>query len=373
MSSRKLKLIAVVSAIVIMGSVFMMGETPLKPIPYTPIDQHSSADIVFAYDFDDGNLSDWSWFAIDDGIPYNEYPGNVTVVNGVMKHGPDHWNIALVNSSVAYGTWSFDVFVEDQPIDHEIVIPFILIEYVTEVYLKQAYIFQIVTGHYPNFLIPGTNLDQPRLQAGKIVLADSPTGRSITWTDQYNTDDIWGWKNFIITRENNGQFYVYMNGSLVLGYKDNQHTTCNHFAFSSRIAAFDNLMVNDSVDYDAAPPEWNPAPTNQFIVIGDDFRYDINASDYSGVDTATWAVNDTTNYAIDSDGVIINIVDLAVGTYGLNVSVSDTGGYTRSATFTVTVESAAPPPFQPGVLTYVMLGGGVFLIALVVILVKNRR
>ncbi|MFW9793925.1 MAG: hypothetical protein ACFFEE_06480 [Candidatus Thorarchaeota archaeon] len=239
MPSKKLKLIAVISAIAIIGSVYMMGETPLRQTPYDPIDHHTPADVVIEYNFDDGNLSDWSWFAIDDDVPYNWYPGNVTAVNGTMKHGPDHWNIAFVNSSVAYGTWSLDVFVEDQPIDHEIVIPFILIEYNNESYLRQAYIIQIITGYYPSFLFPGTAPDQLRLQAGKAYLNPSNRwGRDLGWLAQYNTDDIWGWKNFIITREDNGQFYVYMNGSLVLDYKDAQYTTCNYFGLSSRIASF---------------------------------------------------------------------------------------------------------------------------------------
>ena len=366
MSTRKMKLIAIICSIVFMSSVFLMGETPLKTTTLDLIEQHNPAAVVFSYDFDDGNLSDWSWFAIDDGIPYNVYPGNVSVVNGSMMMGGEHWNIAYVNSSVAYGSWNFDVFVVDQD-EHEIVIPFILIEYTTDVYLKQAYIFQIVTGYYPNFLIPGTDPDQPRLHAGVVVLADSPTGRSITWTAQYDTDDIWGWKNFIITRENNGQFYFYMNGSLVFGFKDNQHTTCNYFCFSTRVGpALDNLFVYDEPIFDAAPPEWSPAPTNQVVELGQDFRYDLNATDFSGL--GTWTVNDTVNFAIDSNGVITNEVNLVVGTYGLNVSVSDTGGFTRSATFKVIVESTVP-----GALPYIILSGGAFLIVLVIVIIKNRR
>ena len=369
MSSRKLKLIAFICGIAIMSPVFLL-ETPLETINLALIEKHNPADLVFSYDFDDGNLSDWSWFAIDDGIPYNEYPGNVSVANGSMTMGGEHWNIAYVNSSVAYGSWSFDVFVVDND-EHEIVIPFILIEYTTDVYLKQAYILQIVTGYYPGFLIPGTEYDQPRLQTAKISLyTGSPTGRSLVWTDQFDTDDIWGWKNFTITREDDGQFYIYMNGVPVLDFKDNQHTTCNYFAFSSRVGpAFDNLFVYDNVIYDAAPPEWEPAPTNQFIALGEDFRYDLNASDFSGVDA--WAVNDTTNFAIDSDGVITNIVDLAVGTFGLNVSVSDTGGFTRSATFRVIVERPDAP--LPDITLYLVLGGGgVIIVALVVLFMRKR-
>ena len=370
MQSKKLKLIALSFTLVMMCSVLQGAETPVILRDIVSVNQNTTAAEVWSRDFDDGNISDLIVFAIDDGLPYNEYPGNFTAEDGSLRPGGEHFNIALMNSSVAYGTWSFDVFVVDQPIDHEIVIPFILNDYSSEVWLKEAYFFQIVTGQYGNFLYPGTALDQPRLQAGKMWKTDSPVGRAVVWTDQFDTNDIWGWKNFLITREDSGQFYVYMNESLTLGFKDVQHTTCNYFGFSTRAGpALDNLVVYDDVIYDAAPPEWTPTPTNQFIVLGEDFRYDINATDFSGVDT--WALNDTTNFAIDSNGVVTSTVDLVLGTYGLNVSVSDTLGFTRSAVFNVIVESS-PPPLSD-LIPYVMIGGGVIVvIALVVVFLKKR-
>ena len=301
-------------------------------------------------------------------FPYTNPPGNFTAEDGVLRANgsEERWSQAFVNSSVAYGTWEFDVDVVDT-YNHEIVIAFITVEWNLYQMAIKCYFIQIVTGTYDD----DTRL---RLQAGKCYATDSPRGRDVSFYDDILYEEILGWKHFTITREDKGQFSVYMNGTLAIEWKDNEYKTCNEFAFGTGPGpAMDNINVSDTVDFDAAPPRWEPAPSNKSIVLGEDFRYDLNASDFSGVDTATWAVNDTANFAIDSDGVITNIVDLAVGTYGLNVSVSDTGGFTRSATFTVTVESAAPPPFQPRVLTYVMLGGGVFLIALVVILVKNRR
>ena len=103
--------------------------------------------------------------------------------------------------------------------------------------------------------------------------------------------------------------------------------------------------------------------------MGQDFRYDLNATDHSGIDI--WALNDTTNFAIDSNGVITNIVDLALGTYGLNVSVSDTLGFTNSTAFRVIVEN--PDQLMPDLIPYVLVGGGVIVvIALVVVFIKKR-
>jgi hypothetical protein len=276
----------------------------------------------------------------------------------------DVWSQAFVNSSVAYGTWDFDVDVVDNYV-HEIVIPFIMIEWTFDNLGIQCYFIQIVTGMY------GTSPD-PRLQAGVCYPSGSPGGRAIDWYDDYLYEDILGWKHFTITREDAGEVSVYMNGTLAIEWKDNRHTTCNEFAFGTGPGpAIDNIVVSDTVDYDAAPPRWEPVPTNQFIALGEAFTYDINASDFSGVDTTTWTVNDTSNFAIDSDGVITNLVDLQLGTYGLNVSVSDTGGFTRSATFSVIVESQAPPP--PDITLYLILGGGgIVIVALVVLFMRKK-
>jgi hypothetical protein len=364
MSNPKLKLVALSLVLVMICSAIPGSENPAERPDVVRVNQNTPSAEVWSRDFDDGNISDWTIFAIDDGVPYNEYPGNFSAEDGALRAGGDHFNIALFNTSVAYGMWNFDVYVVDQAVDHEIVIPFILVEYNMDRYLMQAYFFQIVTGLYRGD-------DTPRLAAGKMVLSSSPEGRTVSWFDEYPSDDIWGWKNFIITRDDTNQFYIYMNGSLVLEFNDEVHTTCNHFGFSTRAGpALDNIVVSDTVDYDAAPPRWTPAPTNQFVVLGDDFRYDLNATDFSGVDT--WSVNDTTNFAIDSNGVITNALDLAIGTYGLNVSVSDTGGFTKSATFTVTVESPeAPPP--PDITLYLILGGGGIVIVALVVLWMRRR
>ena len=146
MQSKKLRLIALSFALVMICSVLQGAENPLILRDIVSVDQNTTAAEVISHNFDDGNISDWTIFAIDDGVPYNNYPGNFSADDGTLRSGGDHFNIALLNCSVAYGTWNFSVYVVDQPIDHEIVIPFILVEYNMDRYLMQAYFFQIVTG-----------------------------------------------------------------------------------------------------------------------------------------------------------------------------------------------------------------------------------
>ncbi|MFW9834868.1 MAG: hypothetical protein ACFFEK_12790 [Candidatus Thorarchaeota archaeon] len=364
MTCSKLKIIAFCAAFAIIITAFPRAGEPSAQRNIVVLDQSEQADEVWSCDFNDGNLSEWRIYGFIGPPPYINPPGNFTAEDGVLRaNGTEQiWSQAFTNSSVAYGTWNFDVDVVDT-YAHEIVIPFIMVKWTLENLGIDCYFIQIVTGMYGDS-------SEPRLQAGKGYATDSSRGRAIEWYNDYLYEDILGWQHFTITREDDGQVYVYLNGKLAIRWKDNQHTTCNEFSFGTPPGpAIDNITVSDTVDYDAAPPEWEPEPKNQFIALGEDFRYDINASDFSGVDT--WAVNDTTNFAIDADGVITDIVDLTVGTYGLNVSVSDTGGFTRSATFTVTVEDSGPPPI--GVLPYLAVGGGAFLIVLVVVLIRNRR
>ena len=53
-----------------MSSVFMIVEPPMKPSSVVVMDYHNPAAEVFSYDFDNGNLSDWTFLSIDGGFPY---------------------------------------------------------------------------------------------------------------------------------------------------------------------------------------------------------------------------------------------------------------------------------------------------------------
>ncbi|UCE11170.1 MAG: hypothetical protein JSW61_04320, partial [Candidatus Thorarchaeota archaeon] len=228
MPADKLRLIALSLALLMIFSIFPESTTPASSLDVLRINGNSIADEVWSCDFDDGNLSGWSIYAIEGYPPYENPPGHFSVEDGSLRANStgEEFNIATHNSSVAYGTWSFDVDVVDT-YNHEIVIPFLSIEWTFENWGIQSYFIQIVTGLYENS-------NETRLQAGKCVAdSASPRGRRLYWYENFLYDDIFGWKHFVITREDNGQFYVYMNGTLALDFLDNQHTTCNEFIFST--------------------------------------------------------------------------------------------------------------------------------------------
>ena len=88
----------------------------------------------------------------------------------------------------------------------------------------------------------------------------------------------------------------------------------------------------------ADPPQWIEEPTDKTILYGSGFMYDLNA-------TAThidmWWLNDTENFLIDNNGLIIaKQIRLAygIGYYGLQVWVNDTLGNTLTSTFRVILD-----------------------------------
>ena len=324
---------------IIMISVGLAGQAP-NIVHYEQNQMKISlpADVVWTENFDDRNISDWGIYSIAGEFPYINPPGNFTVEDGALRvNGTDGgMSIANTSCSVAYGTWDFDIDVVDTS-DDEIVIYFFSQKWNLTHWGIDGYFLLIVTGEYANY-------DQPRLKPGKVYAAPIPRGRLVQWYQEYEYNDILGWKHFTITRQDNGQFYIYMNGTLACGFKDNQHTTCNQFCFASYPGpAIDNIVVSNTVDVDRAPPEWEPQiPKLMSIKEGESFYYDANATDFSGIDT--WWIDDTENFTINQDGVITNNAILTVGDYPVNVWVNDTGGFTQHESFGVYV---TPNPTTP--------------------------
>ncbi len=179
---------------------------------------------------------------------------------------------------------------------------------------------------------------------------------------------LFGWKHFTITRDITGQFYVYMNETLILGFKDNQHTISKQFFFGASAGpAIDNIVVSNTVDYDAAPPKWVELPSNQATASGESFYYDLNATDYSGIDQ--WWIDDLEYFAIDDDGVITNIRSLEIANYTLSVGVNDTKGNILTGTFMLSVVNN--PTSIPVELILVLIG--IPSIVVVIIIISRIR
>ena len=305
---------------------------------------------VWSDNFDDEDISDWQLFAVNGTtIPDTLQEGNTSAEGGVMRHDGRLWTYAGHNSSVAYGTWIFDIDIQDPINEFHFSILFI-----SEIYDEQwlsaeafgdCYCIVFYTNEYDDH---------------DIVLMRRSLDEASFNLDSYTTESIIGWKNIIITRELTGQIYVYMDGNLILGGNDMRYSSSKRFYFSSKGGpAIDNVSVSDAIDYDAAPPEWVQPISDQMIDARAPFYYDLNATDYSGIDQ--WSINNTENFAIDNNGVISNTEILDAGLYNLEVQVNDSLGNTQVDTFRLIVRSL------PSIIPIEHLKGGIGVTADVII------
>ncbi len=88
-------------------------------------------------------------------------------------------------------------------------------------------------------------------------------------------------------------------------------------------------------------PTWDQTPTDQIIEYGSFLNYDVNASDFSGINR--YWLNDTTDFNIDSIGIFTSIGVLAVGDYIVEVRAYNPSDNYCTATIKISVEDTSIP------------------------------
>jgi len=133
--------------------------------------------------------------------------------------------------------------------------------------------------------------------------------------------------------------------------------------FGFEIAEDLSIYVTDTIT-----PEWDTTPTDQEINVGEAFSYQLGATDLAGV---SWSVNNTVYFAISQDGLITNAIDLAPGTYNLEITVTDGHSNSISITIEISVNELALPLDTTLIVAIGGVGAGVIIILLVVVLKKK--
>jgi len=102
-----------------------------------------------------------------------------------------------------------------------------------------------------------------------------------------------------------------------------------------------NQTGTQTVETDTTPPTIT-SPSNATITYASALFRDFDASDSgAGVNTATWSVNDTSHFQINSTGGLRNLTSLTVGNYLLNVSVADNLGSVGYSMYLVQINKAS--------------------------------
>ena len=349
-SSMKIILVTVVIVMLSTTSIGYSPEVTNCSITTKVESRAIPSAVVWSDNFDDEDISDWQIFKVNHTAePDTLMPGNSSAEGGVLRQHETEWSYAGHNSTVAFGTWSFDVDIQ-VPIDEFHFYVCFSSEVFDDDWLTYG---QVGSAYGVGFYIYESGTTEIRLTRG-----NHATGPA--FMDTFFDSDIIGWRNIIVTRELSGQFYVYMDGDLILKYNDLMHTTSERFYFLSHGGpAIDNVSVSDTVDYDKAPPEWVQPISDQMINARAPFYYDLNATDYSGIDQ--WKINNIENFAIDTNGVIANTEILDAGLYNLEVQVNDTLGNTQVGTFRLVVRSL------PTMIPLELLIGGIGVTAVVIL------
>ena len=95
---------------------------------------------------------------------------------------------------------------------------------------------------------------------------------------------------------------------------------------------------------DTTAPVWDTAPEDQSIDYGADVVYDLDASDLAGI--SSWSV-DNTEFSVDSEGRVRNLITLAPGVHAVTVTVTDVNGNELQGQFSVTVGDRPTTTTQP--------------------------
>ena len=92
--------------------------------------------------------------------------------------------------------------------------------------------------------------------------------------------------------------------------------------------------------YYPTAPTWVVNPTDQKLEYGNPFLYDLDAFCYAPLE---WSLNDMIHFTIDQNGIITNATLLTLGSYPLEVTVTNVYGKYVSSVFTVFVDDTIAP------------------------------
>lgn len=317
-------------------------------------DDFTTSQIVsWSDDFEDGNYDDWITF----GGAYQgeELPSNFTIIDGALFGQEESFNHAFHDSEVITGTWSVDLYVINRD-DHEVSITFISKNYTLQDGDTDGYYVSLFPGPHGYWENDGLNLAQSKAFDFHYAA----------------TGEINGWQHLDITRDNYGQVCVYLNDTFYVSAIYNEVTESTIFGFSGwGGTGFDNVTVtNNVITIDKAPPYWIPEPPSDVsIQVNEPLTYKLNATDTSGIDSF-W-VNDTAHFEIDNHGILTNTATLDIGTYGIQVSVNDTNGYTLSNSFSVIVLG---PEIAPIPTEWIFIGiVGIIGVIAIVVVIRLRK
>lgn len=214
--------------------VFCLGLTPLSLDSSVVISQ----DGGWSDNFNDGNIDGWTvqgWNMTND--PPTVLPGNFTADDFTLRAYDKETNHAYHNSTVAYGTWVFDVHSVPTPNNHSYIAfvsgPAVTIGGVDwETTVPYEYGLAVVNGMLG------------QLHNTFVFYRRSQGGSTLDILGTYDVGVMTGWHHIEITRDFEGNFEIYINDTLGITAADTNYATSEIFSFYTLPGlALDNIAV----------------------------------------------------------------------------------------------------------------------------------
>ncbi len=207
------------------------------------------SEVVWSEDFDDGDMAGWT-----------VTQGNFTTVNGYLESivqekmvlpmggsDIDLLSCCFTQSTIAVGTWSYDIY-----FDCTSELPEIAVEFMTLKLTKWTTGMGTTAenqgktyGIYAGYNYPGTyELYTAPSFPGSQMLKIYSTGPGLTRKE---------WHHIDVTRNEDGQIRMYVDGKLGIDFVDNQVTESYYFGimleYSHKGKTYiDNIVVSDTID-----------------------------------------------------------------------------------------------------------------------------
>ncbi|MFX0208041.1 MAG: hypothetical protein ACFFDT_18795, partial [Candidatus Hodarchaeota archaeon] len=263
----------------------------------------SRASIIWSDDFSDGNYDGWTIGGYNGSVAtpptppkskYGDIAGSFSVENGVLTSGDDFgdWtpngegtsdfivNWANFPSVTSFGTWKFDLNLTDSSVKY------ISIRFIANLVNDEYYDWIWGLNGYDLFfgIEHGGSLHSDTIDKGIYFLKGTGTWYDIDFISYVLTINPAIYK-FIITRDNTGFFDIYLNESLLFSKRNTEVKTSTYFRFISMgRSGIDNISVSNTIDFDKAPPHLNESIPLHTIEEGQEYEFQINVTDPSGID-----------------------------------------------------------------------------------------
>ncbi|MFX1538945.1 MAG: hypothetical protein ACFFDI_32580 [Promethearchaeota archaeon] len=221
------------SLTVVLFLVFLLGSMFFPPSGVSP------ATIIWEEDFE-SDLDNWKIFGVENfDIPR---PGNFSIIDGTLRITGNTTIDSIIEhpSTQATGTWSFDVDVTHSPRNHFYIAFFggKFGDFTGKVDFAKACPFE-----YGVIPVPGSFGSWYQ----EFVFYKRVKGSLyIEELGSFSPPQILGWHHFDITRNIEGEFNIFINGSHCKLFQDTTYNTTEVFKFyGSPGPGLDNIVVYD--------------------------------------------------------------------------------------------------------------------------------